>query len=151
MEFLKSFSQPTLFQIKMWRQVRRGGSFIILILLISQKNVASKYNELSSDICIAGISNWQAKEFQLPGAQTDVDVEEIEELSIDAEFPIPEAPQETTITPTCERDPMPGVLFSSDNFPGKYWKDTNCTYRMKAAEGKRVQLTFFVFDVSLNL
>ena len=78
-------------------------------------------------------------------------MEEIEELSIDAEFPIPEAPPETTITPTCERDPMAGVLFSSDNFPGKYSKDTNCTYRMKATEGKRVQLTFFVFDVSLNL
>jgi len=83
-------------------------------------------------------------------SQTDVDVEEIEELSIDAEFPIPEAPPETTLKPACERDPEAGALFSSDNFPGKYLKDTNCTYRMKASEGKRVQLTFFVFDTESN-
>ena len=88
--------------------------------------------------------------FQLLGCQTDVvePEEEIEELSIDAEFPIPEGPPETTPKPLCERAPEAGVLFSSDNFPGKYLKDTNCTYRMKASEGKHVQLTFFFFDVS---
>merc|ERR1712123_48437 len=34
-------------------------------------------------------------------------------------------------------------MFTSDNFPGKYQKNTDCWYHMKAAEGRRVQLTFF--------
>ena len=77
-----------------------------------------------------------------------VEVEAAEELSIDADFPIIE---ETTEKPGCMRAPEAGVLFDSDNFPGKYLKDTNCTYTMRAAEGRRVQLTFFIFDVSLLL
>ena len=78
-------------------------------------------------------------------------VDEVEELSIDAEFPITEGPPQTTVKPECVRLPEAGVLFTSDNFPGKYLKDTNCTYKMRAVEGRRVQLTFFVFDVSLQL
>ena len=84
------------------------------------------------------------------GCETDTD-EVAEELSIDAEFPMIEGPPETTAKPICMRAPEAGVLFTSDNFPGKYLKDTNCTYTMRAAEGRRVQLTFFVFDVSLLL
>ena len=75
----------------------------------------------------------------------------MEELSIDAEFPIIEGPPVTTQKPACMRAPELGVLFTSDNFPGKYNKETNCTYTMRAAEGRRVQLTFFVFDVSWYL
>ena len=66
------------------------------------------------------------------GCQNDKDqVKEAEELSIDADFPIIE---ETTEKPGCMRAPEAGVLFTSDNFPGKYLKDTNCTYTMRAAE-----------------
>ena len=54
----------------------------------------------------------------------------------------------TTEKPECSRTPRRGELFRSDNFPRNYEKDTNCNYSMKASEGRRVQLTFFVFDVS---
>ena len=54
----------------------------------------------------------------------------------------------TTEKPECSRTPRRGELFTSDNFPRNYEKNTNCNYIMKASEGRRVQLTFFVFDVS---
>ena len=57
-------------------------------------------------------------------------------------------PQITTIDPLCERFPEADTLFSSDNFPGRYKKYTDCTYWMRASRGKHVQLTFFFFDVS---
>merc|ERR1712106_216596 len=112
---------------KMWQEVWRGGSFVTFILLISKPNLAR--------------------------SQTDIvepEIEELEELSIDAEFPIIEGPPVTTQKPACMRAPELGVLFTSDNFPGKYNKETNCTYTMRAAEGRRVQLTFFVFDTESN-
>ena len=72
----------------------------------------------------------------------------------------------TTPRPKCERSPRENQLFSSDNFPGNYKKvlytklllmtgwiydfqDSNCLYRMKASTGKRVLLTFYMFDVSM--
>ena len=94
------------------------------------------------------------------GCETEPEVlKPVVELSIDDEFPpvtegvslITEPPQTTVKpTPTCMRVPEAGILFTSDNFPGKYLKNTNCTYKMRAKQGSRVQLTFFVFDVSLN-
>ena len=51
----------------------------------------------------------------------------------------------------CPRSPEPRVLFSSDNFPGVYPKNKSCNYSMRAEQGKRVQLTFFIIDVSLFL
>merc|ERR1712106_805862 len=50
----------------------------------------------------------------------------------------------------CWREPEAGDMFTSDNFPGKYQKNTDCWYHMKATEGHRVQLTFFVFDTESN-
>ena len=91
------------------------------------------------------------------GCETEPEVvKPVEDLSIDEEFPavtegvslIPEPPQ-TTVSPACVRVPEAGILFTSDNFPGAYLKDTNCTYTMRAKQGSRVKLTFFVFDVSL--
>jgi alpha-2-macroglobulin len=52
--------------------------------------------------------------------------------------------------PRCLRQPEEGAMFTSDNFPSSYEKNTNCTYKMKAAEGRHVQLTFFVFDTESN-
>jgi len=58
--------------------------------------------------------------------------------------------QTSTVAPPCVRSPEAGDLFTSDNFPGKYLKNTNCNYTMRAQGGKRVQLTFFVFDTESN-
>ena len=51
-------------------------------------------------------------------------------------------------TKFCTHSPEAGVLFTSDNFPEYYDPFTDCDYVMKAGTGKRVQLTFFKFDVS---
>eukprot|EP00090_Calanus_glacialis_P012233 TRINITY_DN20713_c0_g1_i4.p1 TRINITY_DN20713_c0_g1~~TRINITY_DN20713_c0_g1_i4.p1 ORF type:complete len:1703 (-),score=467.37 TRINITY_DN20713_c0_g1_i4:343-5451(-) len=112
----------------MWQDFGRGGCLIFWLLLIAATNFAT--------------------------CETDTEVlkpvDEVEELSIDAEFPITEGPPQTTVKPECVRLPEAGVLFTSDNFPGKYLKDTNCTYKMRAVEGSRVQLTFYVFDTESN-
>ena len=85
---------------------------------------------------------------------------EILDINAQDEFPT------TTPRPKCERSPRENQLFSSDNFPGNYKKvlhtqlfimtdwifvfqDSNCLYRMKASTGKRVLLTFYMFDVSI--
>ena len=91
------------------------------------------------------------------GCETEPEVlKPVEELSINDELtPVTEVssltpePPQTTVKPPCVRVPEAGILFTSDNFPGPYLKDTNCTYTMRAKKGSRVQLTFFVFDVSL--
>jgi len=56
----------------------------------------------------------------------------------------------TTVKPECARYPEEKVLFSSDNFPRNYEKDTKCLYHMRADAGKRVLLTFFLFDTESN-
>eukprot|EP00092_Neocalanus_flemingeri_P047529 GFUD01053892.1.p1 GENE.GFUD01053892.1~~GFUD01053892.1.p1 ORF type:complete len:252 (+),score=52.29 GFUD01053892.1:369-1124(+) len=121
----------------MLREFWRGGSLVISIVLISGTNLASCETD--------------------PKALKPV--EDLEELSIaiDEEFsPVTVTtfptllPLPTTVKPSCVRAPEAGILFTSDNFPGKYLKDTNCTYTMTAKEGSRVQLTFFVFDTEAN-
>eukprot|EP00092_Neocalanus_flemingeri_P108736 GFUD01139655.1.p1 GENE.GFUD01139655.1~~GFUD01139655.1.p1 ORF type:complete len:1716 (-),score=430.19 GFUD01139655.1:66-5213(-) len=121
----------------MLRDFWRGGSLAISIVLISGTNFASCETD--------------------PKALKPV--EDLEELSIaiDEEFsPVTVTtfptllPLPTTVKPSCVRAPEAGILFTSDNFPGKYLKDTNCTYTMTAKEGSRVQLTFFVFDTEAN-
>jgi len=117
----------------MWQDLGRGGRVVFWFLLIETTNFAT---------CQTDTEDIQPLD--------EVEVDEVEDLSIAAEFPITEGPPQTTVRPECVRVPEAGVLFTSDNFPGKYLKDTNCTYKMKATEGKRVQLTFFVFDTESN-
>ena len=132
----------------MWQDFGRGGCFIFWLLLIAATNFASKWIEINK-------IRRKRNNLEFLACETDTEVikpvDEVEELSIDAEFPITEGPPQTTVKPECVRLPEAGVLFTSDNFPGKYLKDTNCTYKMRAVKGRRVQLTFFVFDVSLQL
>lgn len=62
-------------------------------------------------------------------------------------------PQEDLLTkkePKCQRKPAEKVLFSSDNFPSNYNKETECSYVMKADPGKRVLLTFYMFQTETN-
>jgi len=51
---------------------------------------------------------------------------------------------------TCKRYPDKSVLFSSDNFPANYNQNTKCLYYMNATEGKKVHLTFYMFDTEVN-
>merc|ERR1712142_248052 len=56
----------------------------------------------------------------------------------------------TTEKPECIHEPQAGEMFTSTNFPAPYEKNTNCTYRMEANRGKRVKLTFYLFDTESN-
>ena len=66
-------------------------------------------------------------------------------------LPPEEVPAMIFVDNRCKRSPEAGVLFTSDNFPGHHNKYTDCNYIMKATPGKRVQLIFFIFDVSIPI
>ena len=82
--------------------------------------------------------------------EPDLEFGNLAEVTTDKLLPgvVPEDLLKEQSKDVCERSPEAGVLFTSDNFPGHYNKDTDCNYTMKAAPGKRVELTFFLFDVS---
>lgn len=58
--------------------------------------------------------------------------------------------EEEKLAPPCNVSPKEKILFSSDNFPSNYNKDTDCSYYMKADQGNRVLLTFYRFQTETN-
>jgi len=68
------------------------------------------------------------------------------------DFILPPGPTTSTLAPPkiCEETPKEKTLFTSDNFPAHYNKDTKCNYTMEAAGGGRVLLTFHLLNTESN-
>jgi len=93
---------------------------------------------------------------ELESLEPDLEVEDLPELPM-LEMPtfipepLPIAPIMKSLGKKfCTLSPEAGVLFTSYNFPENYDPFTDCDYVMKAGPGKRVQLTFFIFDIESN-
>ena len=91
---------------------------------------------------------------ELEALEPDLEVEDLPELPMlkmptFIPEPLPIAPIMKSLGKKfCTLSPEAGVLFTSYNFPENYDPFTDCDYVMKAGPGKRVQLTFFMFDAS---
>jgi len=103
-------------------------------------------------ICLILFFTTTLTDAEVETLEPDLEFGILEEVTTDEQLPtlVPEDLPKEKSKDVCERSPEAGILFTSDNFPGHYNKDTDCNYTMKAAPGKRVELIFFLIDTESN-